>query len=172
MLLEQDAQVEQARSRRPVVLVAVAVVACLVAGFLAGAVWRATRPVPLSAPLFGTSDGLPSTLVAGKGYTAVLTVAVPADWNDPAAPWIGDGNSLGVGAAISYPGVESSILCTSGDLAPGSAMTLRCPFTAPDAAGPLTIALGWPWLATDGGRAGVPEVTGPTVRTFEHTLTR
>jgi hypothetical protein len=171
-LLEQTAPTTSTTHRRTIAVVVIAVVACLMAGFVAGAVWKASRPVPLSAPVFGAKDGLPSTLVAGKQYTAVLTVAVAADWNNPDAPWIGDGNSLGVGAAISYPGVESSILCTSGDFAPGTAMTLTCPFTAPDVAGPLTVAVGWPWLANDAGTAGIPDVQGPTTRTYEHTITR
>jgi hypothetical protein len=172
VLLEQTASVSSPTHRRTITVVVVALVACLVAGFLAGAVWRASRPVPLSAPVFGANDGLPSTLVAGKEYTAVLTVAVAADWNDPSAPWVGDGDALGVGAALSYPGVESSILCTSGEFAPGTAITLSCPFTAPDVVGPLTVALGWPWLQNDRGTGGIPDVPGPTVRTYEHQIAR
>lgn len=171
-LIEETAPADVQQQRRAVRWLTLAVVGlvCLVAGFVGAAVWQATRPVPVGAPIFGSSDGLPSTLKAGTEYTAVLTIAVPSDWaTAPGAPWIGDQTALGSGAALRWTGTDWSILCTD-TLAPGSVQTLRCPFTVPDAPGPLEIVTGWPLGA--GADPLWSTVDGPTSHTYQHTVVR
>lgn len=160
-LMTQTEEVADAARRRSVPLVAVLVTTSLLLGLVAGAVWAASRPEPMSSPIFSTTDGLPATVVAGREYTAVLTVAVGADWATyPDAPWIGPGDVLGVGATLSYADVDASILCTD-TMAPGTAKTLSCPFTVPDAPGPLMLVVGWPLTTSDGAAS---------TRTYDHTI--